>query len=70
MRGDEVGDGAVPMGNPRRARLKASMVLCCLPTDVTHSSWSWIPQLEAVQVWCDTETVIRSAHDDVLAALG
>lgn len=27
-------------------------------------------QLEAVQFWCDTETVIRSAHDDVLAALG
>ena len=27
-------------------------------------------QLEAVQFWCDTETVIRSAHNDVLAALG
>jgi predicted nucleotidyltransferase len=27
-------------------------------------------QLEAVQFWCDTETVIRSAHDDILAALG
>ena len=27
-------------------------------------------QLEAVQFWCDAETVIRSAHDDVLAALG
>ena len=27
-------------------------------------------QLEAVQFWCDTETVIRRAHDDVLAALG
>jgi len=27
-------------------------------------------QLEAVQFWCDTESVIRSAHDDVLAALG
>jgi uncharacterized protein len=27
-------------------------------------------QLEAVQFWCDTETVIRSAHGDVLAALG
>ncbi|HEY2764400.1 MAG TPA: nucleotidyltransferase domain-containing protein [Pseudonocardiaceae bacterium] len=27
-------------------------------------------QLEAVQFWCDTETVIRSAHDDVPAALG
>lgn len=27
-------------------------------------------QREAVQFWCDTETVIRSAHDDVLAALG
>ncbi|HKR50785.1 MAG TPA: hypothetical protein VJT72_14620 [Pseudonocardiaceae bacterium] len=27
-------------------------------------------QLEAVQFWCDTETIIRSAHDDVLAALG
>ncbi len=27
-------------------------------------------QLEAVAFWCDTETVIRSAHDDVLAALG
>lgn len=27
-------------------------------------------QLEAVQFWCDTEPVIRSAHDDVLAALG
>ena len=27
-------------------------------------------QLEAVQFWCDTETVIRSAHDGVLAALG
>lgn len=27
-------------------------------------------QLEAVQFWCDAETVIRSAHDDVLSALG
>lgn len=27
-------------------------------------------QLAAVQFWCDTETVIRSAYDDVLAALG
>lgn len=27
-------------------------------------------QVEAVQFWCDTETVIRRAHDDVLAALG
>jgi predicted nucleotidyltransferase len=27
-------------------------------------------QLAAVQFWCDAETVIRSAHDDVLAALG
>jgi predicted nucleotidyltransferase len=27
-------------------------------------------QLEAVQFWCDAETVIRSAHADVLAALG
>jgi predicted nucleotidyltransferase len=27
-------------------------------------------QLAAVQFWCDTETVIRRAHDDVLAALG
>jgi predicted nucleotidyltransferase len=27
-------------------------------------------QLEAVQFWCDTESVIRSAYDDVLAALG
>lgn len=27
-------------------------------------------QLEAVAFWCDAETVIRSAHDDVLAALG
>ncbi len=27
-------------------------------------------QLEAVRFWCDTETVIRAAHDDVLAALG
>ncbi len=27
-------------------------------------------QLEAVQFWCDTETVIRRAYDDVLAALG
>lgn len=27
-------------------------------------------QLEAVQFWCDTEIVIRAAHDDVLAALG
>ncbi|MGH3693131.1 MAG: type VII toxin-antitoxin system MntA family adenylyltransferase antitoxin [Pseudonocardiaceae bacterium] len=27
-------------------------------------------QLAAVQFWCDTETVIRSAHNDVLAALG
>jgi predicted nucleotidyltransferase len=27
-------------------------------------------QLEAVQFWCDTETVIRRAHDDVLTALG
>ncbi|MGH3939059.1 MAG: type VII toxin-antitoxin system MntA family adenylyltransferase antitoxin [Pseudonocardiaceae bacterium] len=27
-------------------------------------------QLEAVQFWCDTETVIRRAHEDVLAALG
>jgi predicted nucleotidyltransferase len=27
-------------------------------------------QLEAVQFWCDAESVIRSAHDDVLAALG
>jgi len=26
-------------------------------------------QLEAVQFWCDTEIVIRSAHEDVLAAL-
>ncbi len=27
-------------------------------------------QLAAVQFWCDAETVIRSAHDDVLAVLG
>lgn len=27
-------------------------------------------QLEAVRFWCDVETVIRHAHDDVLAALG
>ncbi len=27
-------------------------------------------QLAAVQFWCDAETVIRSAHNDVLAALG
>lgn len=27
-------------------------------------------QLEAVQFWCDTETVIRRAHDAVLAELG
>ena len=27
-------------------------------------------QLEAVQFWCDTETVIRSAHNDILAELG
>lgn len=27
-------------------------------------------QLEAVQFWCDAETVIRKAYDDVLAALG
>jgi len=27
-------------------------------------------QLQAVQFWCDAETVIRRAHDDVLAALG
>ena len=27
-------------------------------------------QLEAVQFWCDAESVIRSAHDDVLAAIG
>ncbi|MGH3718515.1 MAG: hypothetical protein ACRDRI_06655 [Pseudonocardiaceae bacterium] len=27
-------------------------------------------QVEAVQFWCDAETVIRSAHEDVLAGLG
>ncbi|MGH3711714.1 MAG: type VII toxin-antitoxin system MntA family adenylyltransferase antitoxin [Pseudonocardiaceae bacterium] len=27
-------------------------------------------QLAAVAFWCDIETVIRSAHNDVLAALG
>lgn len=27
-------------------------------------------QLETVQFWCDAESVIRSTHDDVLAAFG